>query len=697
MFRRLSEDDEDEVTEEDLDASLDAITSIDSSSPTTATEAVLTSENLERVAREIMAQETPGPMDPAPPIPNRRLLDAERELHEVEEAIMSVEEEGLPVGQDLQDALNRAVQRVERERAMDRQRNRALQGPGGSGGVFNTDGEQVWAIPEPPPLSSSSGTWTTRVVRGPGGRNTMMRQMMEYSFSDGPKKKAPAPKKLTKSREAELHQIRDRMLNDTRGLRSGANAGHREAEYINLLRSKRRKNLSAYEIMQSEIPMLLDRIPNQRLNEINNMGLPYILDTDDGRMYVCKTCNTKVQYYFAMFCIGNLYCVGCNPQVSLCNVCDHLKENCAEVKVFDGKTIMACARCLERRANCGNCGRKIGRDLVQVGMCTDCMESMSRPGASERHFSQGLKWVSRDRGGIVKSTRIWSCELEALSPLRDYGHVLGKSLPQEMGIGTDGSVRGTGYGFEVQTPRIAGTKGEELIHRAVAAIKTVKPTLNETCGMHIHLDGDGIIPNDRRQYPANLVQLWKTYIAFEDVILSVLPYPRRFNDFCRPISHAFSLSQLDVITSTLDAEKLLYEERTYPEIRDAKNRHYHPSRYFGVNLHSLLAHGHLEIRFHSGTLNAKKILEWANLHTAIVDAAVNGALTKEFIIEAMSTSKLSDKTKMLFKAIGLSEQSQQYFFSRQKKFADKKVDEDEVKFENVPPRFQPVREEVESF
>lgn len=546
------------------------------------------------------------------------------------------------------------------------------------------DGQAIyWAPGTNPGLSPTPG----------GARlNNFRRMSMEYSIGGSPAKKAQPPKKMTKTREAHLYNERERLINENRSRASGDAMGHREGEYISLVRNKRRGNLTANEIIQSETPMIMDRISSQRREEIERMGLGNIISTDNGRMYVCKTCNVMVPYYFAMFCIGNIYCVGCNPHVALCNVCDHLREGCAEVQVFDGKTIMSCPRCLERRANCGNCGSKIGREMVQVGLCESCIERMSRPGASERHFSQGLKWVSRDKGEVVKSKRIWSCELEALSPLRDYSMILGKALPNEMGIGTDGSVRGTGYGFEVQTPRIAGTRGEELIHRAVAAIKTVKPTLNETCGMHIHLDGEGIIPNDRRQYPAALVQLWKTYIAFEDVILSVLPYPRRFNDFCRPISHAFSLAQLDVITSTLDAEKLLYEERTYPEIREAKNRHYHPSRYFGVNLHSLLAHGHLEIRFHSGTMNAKKILEWANLHALIIDAAVKGSLTKEFIIEAMSTSRLSEKTKLLFDVIGLTPASQQYFFSRQRKFADKKVDEDEVKNEGVPPRFTPQRD-----
>lgn len=161
--------------------------------------------------------------------------------------------------------------------------------------------------------------------------------------------------------------------------------------------------------------------------------------------------------------------------------------------------------------------------------------------------------------------------------------------------------------------------------------------------------------------------------------MSLVPYSRRNNDFCRRLSEAFQINELDTIENMVDVEKMWYKARTSVDIRQAKNQHYSATRYFSVNFHCLLNDGHYEIRFHPGTLLSIKILEWANLHVLIADAATNLAFSPEFLREAQATYHLQEKAAMFFDRIGMSKASQQYFVGRQRKFADKKSREDETK------------------
>ena len=98
-----------------------------------------------------------------------------------------------------------------------------------------------------------------------------------------------------------------------------------------------------------------------------------------------------------------------------------------------------------------------------------------------------------------------------------------------------------------------------------------------------------------------------------------------------------------------------------------KNYKKDDSRYRGINMHTLLSANHLEVRYHSGTVNAKKVLEWANLHTAIADILTNGRYTST-LYGHRNISDINRKTAIMFDMLNLSEDSRQYWLARQKKF-----------------------------
>ena len=517
------------------------------------------------------------------------------------------------------------------------------------------------------------------IAGGGGGNIYMSTQDME--------KEKPA-KKIDKATEKRLIAARDRLSSEEQARiqsRPQTQTGDKEREYINLIRNKKQRSRTAYEVITSEFPVAQHQISGGTWNEILKLGYIQrhtVVNKETGRTdYRCAECNLEVPHGFIYVCNGSVYCAEHAPNLRLCALCNHLTANYAQVTTFDSRDIMVCRDCVSSRRDCKRCGNRLNPAYMEHRFCERCVNVSYDGNAPNRHFSFGLKWVGKEKGKIYKSNRMFSCEIEALTPEGNYQEILLSTLPKEMGVGTDGSVGVRGqspYGFEIQTPRLQGRKGEELIERLTTPLKTIRAKIDETCGMHVHLDGKGIISLDRGEYPLALVQLWKSYVAFEDVILSLLPHSRRRNDYCRPLAEVFSLGELDMLDTIGEAEKLWYKERSMNDVGSAKGHHYHSSRYFGANFHSLFAHGHFEVRFHSGTMKPTKILEWANLHALIMDACAEGKVTNEFIQEYQSASRLSERTTLLFNLIGLSESSKQYFRTRQKKFGDKKNDEDEL-------------------
>ncbi len=463
--------------------------------------------------------------------------------------------------------------------------------------------------------------------------------------------------------------------------------GKREGQYIKMLRSDKQRNMTFIEIVGSEVPVRMASYGWSKMRQILDTIRMSEVEIKEGNYAMhCanKKCTLKeVPFDFAYFCHNHLYCAEHVPDLKLCDRCLDLYPKTKPVTTYDGKTLNICHGCASSflESGCRRCRADTTLAYISAGVCARCVDH--NPTTSPYHvFSKSLKWTSAEKGTTVLSSRVYSAEIEALSPSIDHPSILYKSLPPEVGIATDGSVTandGRAYGFELQTPRLSGKRGEELVQRMCAAVRSVEAQVNESCGMHVHIDGKGLIPLDRKEYPAALVQLWKAYLVFEDVLMSLVPYSRRNNDFCRRLSEAFQINELDTIENMVEVEKMWYKARTTADIRSAKGQHYSTTRYFGVNFHCLLNDGHFEIRFRHGTTNPTKILEWANLHTLMADAAVRLAFSADFLREAQATYHLKEKAQMLYSRLGMSKSSIDYFLSQQRKFADKKNRDEETK------------------
>mgnify|MGYP003650343022 CR=1 FL=1 len=171
----------------------------------------------------------------------------------------------------------------------------------------------------------------------------------------------------------------------------------------------------------------------------------------------------------------------------------------------------------------------------------------------------------------------------------------------------DGSVTGGDdqYGYElVMQPR----RGDILYTDMLTATKRLKDVggyISSKCGYHLHID----TRDYDWQHFLVLVLMTK---AIEPHIYSWLPSSRRSSNWCRPVSQ--SIDDLKWITDRDSFIEYYYDHENYSSDK------YNNKRYHGLNLHShFQANQGIEIRYHSGTLNADKMLHWSILWSQIID------------------------------------------------------------------------------
>lgn len=123
----------------------------------------------------------------------------------------------------------------------------------------------------------------------------------------------------------------------------------------------------------------------------------------------------------------------------------------------------------------------------------------------------------------------------------------------------------------------------EFVQNICKKLNEIKVTVNKTCGMHVHFDMRHL--ENARKVGIVAQRVAKTVPALK----GILPASRSDNEYCsKPINRS----------------------------SDSNGRH---SRYAFVNVQSYEKHKTLEIRGHSGTTDATKIINWIRLLKIIMD------------------------------------------------------------------------------
>lgn len=325
--------------------------------------------------------------------------------------------------------------------------------------------------------------------------------------------------------------------------------------------------------------------------------------------------------------------------------------------IFDGTDLYSanegswCRACFhDRFFICHECNATFSQhDNYADEWCRECYQTTQQ--INPRHYSvfDHANHQSEEGGTIITSPRKFAVEIECQYENTSEANKAVRELPRTFGVEGDASIDGNG--IEFQTPKLKGKKGEETLIAACKVLNAHDFTVDNSCGLHVHLDAGDFLPKRRNATAPELTRLWQFYASIDHIILTFLPESRRSNSFCMP----FSSKICPVSSKPLTLKKL---EELWYKTTDAKaiktyKGFKHGSRYYGVNLHSLLANGHIEIRYHSGTLNATKMLYWIQLHQAILDYCKNN------LPAAILTAQ------ELFDTLGLPADAQRYWSRRQ--------------------------------
>jgi hypothetical protein len=261
---------------------------------------------------------------------------------------------------------------------------------------------------------------------------------------------------------------------------------------------------------------------------------------------------------------------------------------------------------------------------------------------------------------------------------------LATQLPYGVGITTDGSV--SGFGIELQTPPRSGKEAETVIKKACDALIALNAKVNSTAGLHVHVDASDMNAGDVAHLLASYVVFEDAILSLLPVTrrsnqyCTRLKYQYHLDEIERirntiayikspsfEVLHAETLRHLlysyrsehnlrvsevkPAVIRKLSAEAKVSAKEQYVKAQQSFTRtteedlkkvaalwyrtkpdgvssvssgghRSHGSRYFGINFHSLFSAGHYEIRFHSGTLNRKKVYAWIALHQGIKQAAL---------------------------------------------------------------------------
>lgn len=157
----------------------------------------------------------------------------------------------------------------------------------------------------------------------------------------------------------------------------------------------------------------------------------------------------------------------------------------------------------------------------------------------------------------------------------------------------------TSYSVELVTPILKYDEDietlQELIRRLRKAGAVSKSNLK--CGIHIHIGAKKHTPNTLK----NLVNLMASK---EELIYKSLEIDPARVRYCQKVN--------ENLIATINKKK----PKTIKELAniwysdygvESRGRHYHTSRYHGLNLHSTFTKGTIEFRLFNGTLHAGKI------------------------------------------------------------------------------------------
>lgn len=215
-------------------------------------------------------------------------------------------------------------------------------------------------------------------------------------------------------------------------------------------------------------------------------------------------------------------------------------------------------------------------------------------GARERHTGGGYdKWeVEDDRG------RTWALMNDS-------------SITPEAKQGSRRTAAGPDHRVELVSP-ILNYGDIERVQEIIRTLRGAGAFANRSCGIHIHIGKERFSARSLR----NLVNIMASK---EDLIYQALQVrSSREQQYCRKVSGRF----LEGLNRQKPKELNKIADLWYEGYASQRNARYHPSRYHGLNLHSVFHGPTLEYRIFNGTTHAGRIKAYIQFCLAVSHQAL---------------------------------------------------------------------------
>ena len=176
---------------------------------------------------------------------------------------------------------------------------------------------------------------------------------------------------------------------------------------------------------------------------------------------------------------------------------------------------------------------------------------------------------------------------------------------------------GETYKVELNSPKLEYGEMEKL-QEVVRALRRAGGIVNDSCGMHVHVDAS-------KHTPQSLKNVLSIMYSKEDILFAALKVnPARIDSYCQAVDEPI-LEEIRKLPSGASMDQL--KDRWY-QGRDGSDYHYHSSRYRACNMHSVFYHGTIEWRLFNSTLHAGEAKANIILAMAISAQGINQKYTQ---------------------------------------------------------------------
>ena len=168
---------------------------------------------------------------------------------------------------------------------------------------------------------------------------------------------------------------------------------------------------------------------------------------------------------------------------------------------------------------------------------------------------------------------------------------------------------GSQYAVEFVSP-ICQYADIETIQELVRKLRAGGAKVNDSCGLHVHVDSSSHTPKTLR----NIVNIMASK---EDMLYKALQVDVEREHYCQKADTRF----LDEMNQKRPTTMQAVEEMWYNG-RGGRYLHYDDSRYHALNLHSVFSKGTIEFRLFNSTLHAGEVKSYIQLCLAISHQAL---------------------------------------------------------------------------